>query len=1484
MSSDPEAADTAAPSAQSARWRATVVLLEHHAGRSPASVSARLGACQTLSGCLGRRALEALVAGLDDNARSVRVAAGLALAASACRPGGAGRLALAVFHRRPDVRLDAVLRPSLSPSLLVEAFADPIHGNGARAVARTRAPQLPALGAAIVAGRRRGLVADDDARTILAALPWHSQAMAIVRALPAPKAPAAAPGLEAQLATLGDDHLIDVLSLAAHADDGSAGAEAEATLLAALLDGMGRAIVARHADDDDRRRFALAVVVAATMVPPVDPALLALAATGLGAVWTHEALDLDVRRQACRSLAWWRGTCRSPLPLQGFRQAGLLHHAGGHVDVDAVAGALRACGDRPFEQLRAAVPLADVARAFALRPRAALLSLPPAGTLDRAAYTALIAAIGTAMAERSSMSLFSTVMSTSGAANDNANTTDDGNGANDDGPDDHEHRVDIPALVDVVLSLPADGLPLFDALQQAPADLLPRILAAVVDREHLGGHDDDVGHRRITRSLDALARRCGVTTLAGIVRLAMDRIMLTEGSVADVQAPRAVVAAVARTLSLGDLAQIIDGLGPDRLDRALAIVVDEAPSVWTEGALPIVRQHPASPTVQALSKRDAPPTDIADDPVLGDPVTTAAAFAERVLVLANRQRIRGVASLLQRHLEMAVDADPWRSPSMAAAILLSHDSITSADKALGLTWPRSSPTAQDDTSDTDSEVSRIMQARSAAALWPFHAALFGPPHVVAPRTAQALSSSPTGLKGLLELCLSLTGPLGPALANALAATMAEVVAGDAARARTLLGPAVMAVLLDVDSGVLLDDTDPRRPAFGRLLKTARAVHPQPPPPPTAPPPTAGDHQGLLESASDDDFTAWVHEASDDDLNAVAASGLCLGVSVSRGHRLEHIVRRLPPSKREPLVLEALRSTDDADGLKRWLALLPITSSMSSAMGRLREIAGWGARQGLAICHARFGISFIADSLGYTRLSAHRIFVNPLPMLTGQQGGDDIVRGLMIHEFGHHRFHADEAARAIWEQARTEQLHQLLNLVADEHLERNLRAEAPRRWGAPLKTLAAWAFQHMHKEFPLEKLLTSLGPRAFAVLSGQPLGVGRGHRGVVVDVGTALTALSAQGSSLARFIRVLRMGKADATGDPRVQQAMALFPAHRFRSSTMAELMAITRQLREIFADDVGLLGMLDFHGLTEASAADLAADGVDGEDLDVTPGVRPRRRFSGPTPRGPGAAGGTGALNDGADLAFDDITTVERVTADAVTHRSVAVTVRRPAAILRASLRDFGTTDVVERRRLSGRRVDRSGLVQAVIRGDPRLLAARRTVPSPDVFIGVLIDCSGSMAGDNLERAKHFAVVIAEAARGLPAVDARFFGFTDTVIFDAGTARRCGVTALEADGGNNDAAALAWAARAARHSRRQTVLLVMISDGAPTECSIDALRALVRSVSARGMLCAQVAIETLDDGDICFDHHIVLDDGDLDGASRRFGAVIERLLHLTRAR
>jgi len=74
---------------------------------------------------------------------------------------------------------------------------------------------------------------------------------------------------------------------------------------------------------------------------------------------------------------------------------------------------------------------------------------------------------------------------------------------------------------------------------------------------------------------------------------------------------------------------------------------------------------------------------------------------------------------------------------------------------------------------------------------------------------------------------------------------------------------------------------------------------------------------------------------------------------------------------------------------------------------------------------------------------------------------------------------------------------------------------------------------------------------------------------------------------------------------------------------------------------------------------------------------------------------------------------------------------------------------------------------------------------------------------------------------GLAGIDVRLFGFTDHVIYDAGDATRCAVHGLRADGGNNDAAGLWHAAQTALASRRKAKLLVMISDGLPTQCTVE---------------------------------------------------------------
>ena len=199
-------------------------------------------------------------------------------------------------------------------------------------------------------------------------------------------------------------------------------------------------------------------------------------------------------------------------------------------------------------------------------------------------------------------------------------------------------------------------------------------------------------------------------------------------------------------------------------------------------------------------------------------------------------------------------------------------------------------------------------------------------------------------------------------------------------------------------------------------------------------------------------------------------------------------------------------------------------------------------------------------------------------------------------------------------------------------------------------------------------------------------------------------------------------------------------------------------------------------------------------------------------------------------------------------------------------------------RRLRGNRLDRGALRSAVIKRDPRILQCREPEFETDLFIGMCIDCSGSMQYDeNIEKAKMFGALLTESVKGMHNVDLRIFGFTDEVIYDAGDANRTGMAGLVAGGGNNDAAALYHAAQVALMSRRKAKLLVMISDGLPTECSVAALTDLVQTLTRKWkMCCAQVAVQPLEE--ICFPNYVLLDTSEPSVAVSDFGRTVARLV------
>ena len=548
---------------------------------------------------------------------------------------------------------------------------------------------------------------------------------------------------------------------------------------------------------------------------------------------------------------------------------------------------------------------------------------------------------------------------------------------------------------------------------------------------------------------------------------------------------------------------------------------------------------------------------------------------------------------------------------------------------------------------------------------------------------------------------------------------------------------------------------------------------------------------------------------------------------------------------------------------------------SDRITRVAEVFAWGVRRGVELTGRRFRIHPTAreQELGYTKLDESRIFVNVLPLLRNDVNGRDVVEGLVLHELGHHVYHRAPESLALWKQAKREGLVHLLNLVADEHLERNLRGRDP-AYGDRLKRLGAFAFRHAPQEIAVATLLRVLRGRAAQVLIAAELDVAFDEASVRVRRGALLAELDRQAHPLARFTRALRLGLGNRDGDPRLAAALALVDG--LRDFDMARMYEVTKQLAQMFG---GANEIAEVFCSSESLEDGERERDVFGADLDDGELQREVERILDPRTRKatPGDGPARPWLNVNPRDDFPRIATVERVRGDHDEHRKVATDVRRHAARLRSLLDDLGLRWLPQRARTQGRALDRTRLLPLVTRGDPRLLVARMPQRLTDLFLGVLVDCSDSMkAGNNLDRARRFAITVAEAVRDLPGVDARFFGFSDTKIFDAGTAAECDVVALRTAGGNNDAAALFHAASLAVASPRRARVLVMISDGLPTQCSAAALKALVKQLSQRKrIVCAQVAVRPL--AEVCFPHYVVLD-GDFEPAVARFGRVVGDLV------
>ena len=143
--------------------------------------------------------------------------------------------------------------------------------------------------------------------------------------------------------------------------------------------------------------------------------------------------------------------------------------------------------------------------------------------------------------------------------------------------------------------------------------------------------------------------------------------------------------------------------------------------------------------------------------------------------------------------------------------------------------------------------------------------------------------------------------------------------------------------------------------------------------------------------------------------------------------------------------------------------------------------------------------------------------------------------------------------------------------------------------------------------------------------------------------------------------------------------------------------------------------------------------------------------------------------------------------------------------------------------------------IEQLLVGDTNVYINDDIAQKPSLHIEVALDCSSSMQspteslkpGEKFLLGKFFSLVVEQAVINLPGVTAKFWGFTHNAIYDCGKPGEGRMSGLECGGGNNDAAMLWHMAQSASKSGKDVNVLLMLSDGQPSDCSWLSLKNLV---------------------------------------------------------
>ena len=175
--------------------------------------------------------------------------------------------------------------------------------------------------------------------------------------------------------------------------------------------------------------------------------------------------------------------------------------------------------------------------------------------------------------------------------------------------------------------------------------------------------------------------------------------------------------------------------------------------------------------------------------------------------------------------------------------------------------------------------------------------------------------------------------------------------------------------------------------------------------------------------------------------------------------------------------------------------------------------------------------------------------------------------------------------------------------------------------------------------------------------------------------------------------------------------------------------------------------------------------------------------------------------------------------------------------MLRPFFSVFNVERELEERLHSGRHILSSGIKKHFIYGETRIFKDQRFMDLEEysqVHISVLIDTSASMNTDQrIGRAKALATLLAACFEECLNLESLFVGYNQS-IYRCGTHWDHAVNSLAPKGKTNEAAALDYVQKEVGMLSRPMRIVIVLSDGLPTSCSVASVRHLVQQMEKRG--------------------------------------------------